>query len=114
MEIQCQDCATYLANDSQLAKNQQKIKWVVVFSLIMMITEVVGGYMAGSMSLVAEGWHMGSHLGALTITLFAYWLAKLPSIEKKLSFGAGLSNDCFRRLRFGLMKLFLLRSRDSL
>ncbi|PWU10747.1 MAG: cation transporter [Verrucomicrobia bacterium] len=89
MEIRCQDCASYLTNDVQLAKNQRKIRWVVAFSLIMMIGEISIGYAAGSMSLVAEGWHMGSHVGALTITLFAYWLAKLPSIGKKLSFGAG-------------------------
>jgi cation diffusion facilitator family transporter len=50
---------------------------------------VLLGYQAGSMSLVAEGWHMGSHVGALSITLFAYWLAKSPAIEKRLSFGAG-------------------------
>jgi cation diffusion facilitator family transporter len=89
MEIQCQDCTGFLAADSQLAKNQRKMKWVVAFNLIMMVCEIWVGYTAGSMSLVAEGWHMGSHVGALSIALIAYALAKSPRIEKRLSFGAG-------------------------
>src|SRR5580704_15891640 len=89
MEIRCAECASYLADDIQISKNHAKIKWVVAINLIMMIGEVFVGYAAGSMSLVAEGWHMGSHVGALSITLLAYWLAKSPTIEKKLSFGAG-------------------------
>jgi len=89
MEMNCQDCAGILASDRQILKNQRRIKWVVAFSLVMMIGEVAVGIIAGSMSLVAEGWHMGAHVGALLITLLAYWLAKHPAIEKKLSFGAG-------------------------
>ena len=89
MEIQCSDCAGFLASDPQIAKNQRKIIWVVGFNLMMMIGEVFVGYSAGSMSLVAEGWHMGSHVGALTITLIAYRLSQSPSMEKRLSFGAG-------------------------
>ncbi len=65
------------------------MKWVVAISSMMMIGEVLAGYLSGSMSLVAEGWHMGSHVGALSITLAAYWLATSPSVEKRLSFGAG-------------------------
>jgi cation diffusion facilitator family transporter len=89
MEVHCQACAGYLASDSQIAKNQRKIKWVVGISLITMIGEVWVGYRSGSMSLVAEGWHMGSHVGALSITLLAYWLAHSPIFSKKLSFGPG-------------------------
>jgi hypothetical protein len=45
MEIQCQDCASYLANDDQLAKNQRKIKWVVAFSQLG--SSIVQGYRLG-------------------------------------------------------------------
>ena len=89
MEIQCLDCANYLANDNQLTKNQRKIKWVVSFSVLMMVGEVFLGYSTGSMALVAEGWHMGSHVGALSIALIAYHLAKSPRLDRRLSFGAG-------------------------
>lgn len=89
MEIQCAECATYLTGDAQISKNQLKIKWVVAFNALMMLGEVFVGYTSGSMSLVAEGWHMGSHVGALTITLIAYRLAKSARVERHLSFGAG-------------------------
>lgn len=89
MEIRCPECTSYLANDLQIGKNQGKIKWVVLINVLMMICEVVMGYYSGSMSLVAEGWHMGSHVGALTITLLAYRLAKSPGVAQRLSFGGG-------------------------
>lgn len=89
MEVQCADCVGYLAADRQLETNQRKMLWVVGFSFAMMVSEVLIGYRTGSMSLVAEGWHMGSHVGALSISLVAYWLAKSPAVERHLSFGPG-------------------------
>jgi cation diffusion facilitator family transporter len=89
MELRCPECASYLANDLQIGKNQGKIRWVVAFNLAMMVGEIATGYLTGSMALVAEGWHMGSHVGALSITLLAYRLAKSPKLSQQLSFGAG-------------------------
>ena len=89
MEIRCPECASYLANDVQIGKNQGKIGLVVAFSIAVMMVEVFTGYYSGSMSLLAEGWHMGSHVGALSITLLAYRLAKSAKFGQKLSFGAG-------------------------
>jgi len=88
-KILCQECEGYLANDIQIGENQGKIKWVVLINAIMMIVEVIMGYTSGSMALVAEGWHMGSHVVALTITLLVYRLAKSPRVNQHLSFGAG-------------------------
>ena len=87
MEIRCSECASYLANDLQIGQNQGKIAWVVAFNFAMMIGEVVVGYTTGSMSLFAEGWHMGSHVGALSITLLAYRLAKSPKFGERFSKG---------------------------
>jgi len=42
---------------------------VILFTLIMMVVEVVGGYIYGSMALLADGWHMGTHAGALGINV---------------------------------------------
>src|SRR5438309_1512760 len=111
MEVSCPECLSYLVTDSQITKNQRRIKWVVAFSLIMMVGEIGIGFSAGSMSLVAEGWHMGSHVGALTITLIAYWLAKRPAIERKLSFGAGKFiplGGYTSAVALGLVSLFIL------
>ncbi len=89
MEIRCPECASYLANDVQIGKNQGKIGLMVAFNGAMMLGEIVTGHYSGSMALTAEGWHMGSHVGALSITLLAYKLAKSHRLGQKLSFGAG-------------------------
>ena len=55
----------------------------------MMVTEIIVGTLTGSMALLADGWHMASHATALGIALAAYRLARLPSLNRKFSFGAG-------------------------
>jgi len=55
----------------------------------MMAVEIAAGYMTSSMALLADGWHMASHAGALTISLVAYKLAKSGHLSQKFSFGAG-------------------------
>ena len=40
----------------------------------MMVVEIVGGHVFGSMALVADGWHMSTHAAALGIAVLAYGL----------------------------------------
>ncbi len=89
MKFECSECVDYLAQDRQLQANQSKIKWLVGFTLGLMVLEISVGYRAGSMSLVAEGWHMGSHVGALAISWLAYRLSKSSKFCRGLSFGPG-------------------------
>src|SRR5690242_18071837 len=49
---------------------------VVGLSLVMMVVEIVCGMVFGSMALLADGWHMGTHVAALLVTAGAYWLAR--------------------------------------
>ncbi len=63
--------------------------FVVLLAFVMMIGELVAGYMTNSMSLVADGWHMGTHVGALGLTLVAYWYARTHSGNDAFSFGTG-------------------------
>ena len=47
-------------------------------TLVMMVAEIVGGWWYGSMALLADGWHMGSHAIALGLAAFAYAYAGSP------------------------------------
>jgi len=64
--------------------------WLVVgLTTIMMVVEIVGGTMFGSMALVADGWHMSTHAAALAIAAFAYWFARKHATDSRFSFGTG-------------------------
>lgn len=54
-----------------------------------MVVEVGGGWLFNSMALLADGWHMGTHLAALSITLIAYWYARKHASDPRFSFGTG-------------------------
>jgi len=79
----------FLSGDLQLAKNERKTTLVVILTAIMMVVEIAAGYITGSMALLADGWHMASHAGALSIALIAYRLAKSKKMRSNFSFGTG-------------------------
>ena len=47
---------------------EKRLAWVITITLVTMLAELIGGYAFGSMALVADGWHMGSHAAALSIS----------------------------------------------
>lgn len=51
--------------------------------------EIIAGNMFGSMALLADGWHMGTHVAAFGISIFAYQYAKKNSLNPNFSFGTG-------------------------
>ena len=55
----------------------------------MMVAEIVGGYVFGSMALVADGWHMSTHAAALTIAGLAFWFARRHAHDSRFTFGTG-------------------------
>jgi cation diffusion facilitator family transporter len=64
--------------------------WLVVaLTAVMMVVEIVGGHLFGSMALVADGWHMSTHAGALAIAALAYRLASRHAEDPRFSFGTG-------------------------
>lgn len=73
----------------QIERNQRKTLAVVILTAVMMVVELLFGYLTSSMSLLADGWHMASHTGALLITYLAYMLAKSPTLGRRFSFGTG-------------------------
>ncbi|HEX4408951.1 MAG TPA: CDF family Co(II)/Ni(II) efflux transporter DmeF [Xanthobacteraceae bacterium] len=62
---------------------------VVALTTGMMIAEIVGGTMFGSIALVADGWHMGTHVTALAIAGLAYLFARRHAEDTRFSLGTG-------------------------
>lgn len=79
----------YVIVDNKLSKNEKRTIFVVVLTFITMLVEIFYGYFTGSMALLADGWHMGSHVGALGISVLVYKLARSKRFNSSLSFGTG-------------------------
>ena len=62
---------------------------VLLLTATMMIIEVVAGVIFGSMALLADGWHMGTHAAAFLITIFAYRYARKHAASPAFAFGTG-------------------------
>ena len=65
---------------------------VAVLTAAMMVVEIVAGLAFGSMALLADGLHMGSHAVALGIAVFAYVYARRHAHDTRFSFGTGKVN----------------------
>ena len=69
--------------------NARRTRWVVALTAAMMIGEIVAGYLTGSMALLADGFHMATHAGALGVAAAAYVYAKRHVANPRYSFGTG-------------------------
>ncbi|MGD9370328.1 MAG: CDF family Co(II)/Ni(II) efflux transporter DmeF [Desulfobacterales bacterium] len=76
----------YTIDDRRGERNTRR---VILLTLSMMTIEIAAGYIFGSMALLADGWHMGTHAIALSITAFAYFFARKHSDNPNYSFGTG-------------------------
>ncbi|MDE0145340.1 MAG: CDF family Co(II)/Ni(II) efflux transporter DmeF [Nitrospira sp.] len=65
---------------------------VIAVTGTMMVVEIIAGVLTGSMALLADGLHMASHAGALTLNAFAYIYARRHAHDEDFSFGAGKVN----------------------
>ncbi|MCG9723019.1 CDF family Co(II)/Ni(II) efflux transporter DmeF [Shewanella sp. Isolate7] len=68
---------------------ERNTRYVLLLTLFTMIAEIVAGTVYGSMALLADGWHMGTHAAAFLITLFAYHYAKKHADSPDFAFGTG-------------------------
>jgi len=69
--------------------NESKTLRVIILTGITMAIEIITGMLTGSMALLADGWHMGTHTFALGITYFAYVMARKFSDAPQFGFGTG-------------------------
>jgi cation diffusion facilitator family transporter len=74
-------------------KNARRTRWVVVLTAAMMVGEIVAGWLTGSMALLADGFHMATHAGALTAAALAYAYARRHALNRRYSFGTGKVGD---------------------
>jgi cation diffusion facilitator family transporter len=69
--------------------SERKARVVFALTVVTMVVELVAGWLTGSMALLADGWHMGSHAAALGIAAFAYAFARRHAASERFSFGTG-------------------------
>ena len=70
-------------------RHERRTWFVVALTTAMMLAEIVGGTLFGSMAVVADGWHMSTHAGALTIAALAYRFARRHAHDPRFTFGTG-------------------------
>jgi cation diffusion facilitator family transporter len=74
-------------------RSGERRTWIVIgLTAAMMVWEIIAGLIYGSMALLADGLHMGSHATALGITAFAYFYARRHAHDRAFSFGTGKIN----------------------
>jgi len=73
--------------DAGNRSGESRTRAVLVVTLITMVAEIVGGWWTGSMALLADGWHMGTHALALGVATAAYALARRHAGDTRYAFG---------------------------
>jgi len=68
---------------------ERRTRIVIAVTAAMMIVEIVAGLMSHSMALLADGWHMSTHVLAFLITAVAYYFARTQAGNARFSFGTG-------------------------
>ncbi|MET0372585.1 MAG: CDF family Co(II)/Ni(II) efflux transporter DmeF [Sphingobium sp.] len=74
-------------------RNAQKTLWVVWLTTATMVVEIVFGWLTGSMALLADGFHMATHAGALAVAAAAYRYARRHARNPRYTFGTGKVGD---------------------
>jgi cation diffusion facilitator family transporter len=72
-----------------LRQRERGVQLVVLLTAVMMGVEIVVGYATNSMALLADGWHMATHVGALGLASGAYWVSRRFAGHRAFVFGTG-------------------------
>ncbi|HEV2366219.1 MAG TPA: CDF family Co(II)/Ni(II) efflux transporter DmeF [Caulobacteraceae bacterium] len=73
--------------------HERRAWFVIALCGTMMVVEIVGGLLFGSIALVADGLHMSTHAGALLLAALAYRFARRYAHDPRFSFGTGKLGD---------------------
>ncbi len=74
-------------------ENARRTLWVVLLTAAMMVGEIAAGIAFNSMALLADGFHMATHAGALSVAALAYRYARHHATSGRYSFGTGKVGD---------------------
>ena len=75
------------AFDAGNRAGERRTWMVVALTAATMVAEIVAGWITGSMALLADGWHMATHVAALSIAGIAYALARKWARDERFAFG---------------------------
>ncbi len=70
-------------------EGERRTAWVMWLTIATMAVEIVAGWLTGSMALLADGWHMGTHATALGIAWAAFVFARKHARDPRFTFGTG-------------------------
>jgi cation diffusion facilitator family transporter len=70
-------------------RHERRMWSVVALTALMMVAEIIGGTLFGSIALVADGWHMATHVAAFAIAGLAYLFARRHAHDERFSLGTG-------------------------
>ena len=65
------------------ALQQSRLRWVLALTATFMVVEAVGGWLSGSLALLADAGHMLTDVGALALSLLSAWIAQRPADHTK-------------------------------
>jgi cation diffusion facilitator family transporter len=71
------------------SKGESRTRIVIAITGVMMVVEITAGLLSHSMALLADGWHMSTHVAAFLITALAYYFMRRHSADAQFSFGTG-------------------------
>lgn len=66
---------------------ERRTLWVLILTTVAMVAEIVAGWWYRSMALLADGWHLSSHVIALGLSVAAYVLARRLRRDDRFAFG---------------------------
>lgn len=71
------------------SRAERNTRIVMLLTAVTMVAEIVAGSVYGSMALLADGWHMATHVAAFGITIVAYRYERRHAADPRFSFGTG-------------------------
>lgn len=91
-------CESYLFHDHSFGQEgrrpqERRAIAVTLLTLVVMAVEIVAGTLTGSMALLADGIHMGTHALALGLAAAAYIFSRRHAADRRFSFGSGKAGD---------------------
>jgi cation diffusion facilitator family transporter len=78
---------------SQHDRHERRTWMVVGLTAVAMVVEIAAGSWFNSMALLADGWHMATHAGAMGLSALAYRFARRHARNPRFTFGTGKVGD---------------------
>ncbi len=98
----------HIFGQDKVRPGERRTLWVIAITATMMVVEIGTGLAYGSMALLADGLHMGSHAAALSIATIAYIYTRRCAADSRFCFGTGKVNAFAGYTSAVLLALFAL------